>query len=76
MSDLLIARKRATEACEVEDTAYNLACVYAMTKQKDKMLFHLRQLLKQNRWRHIIRAKEHYFGNYWDDPDFRELIGL
>jgi hypothetical protein len=75
-NDLLLAQRWAREQYEVYDIAYNLACVYAKTRQRKKMLEQLRPLVKQLQWRRIIRTQQTYFGNYWDDPEFQRLILL
>jgi len=75
-SDLLLARKWATSEYELEDTAYNLAGVYAMMERRDEMLQYLRPLSRKLKWRNYIRQRREYFSNYWDDPEFRNLLEL
>lgn len=75
-SDLLLARKWATARYELEDTAYNLAAVYAMMKRRDDMFHYLRPLVVDRKWRSYIQQRPEYFANYWDDLEFRTLVGL
>lgn len=75
-SDLLLARKWATARYELEDTAYNLAGVYAMMKRREEMFHYLRPLAVKASWRDYIQQRREYFSTYWDDPEFRTLVGL
>lgn len=73
-SELLLAQRWATADYEVTDNQYNLACVYAMSEQKEKMLNQLRRLSSSKGFLNGIRNKP-YFNNYRDDPDFMEIVG-
>ena len=72
-SELLLAQRWATDDYEVADNHYNLACVYAMKKDKEKMLYNLRQLSSYKRSLHAIRNNP-YFHNYRDDPDLLAIV--
>jgi tetratricopeptide (TPR) repeat protein len=73
-SDLLIAKKIATREYEIADIAYNLACVYAMTKNKDEMLKNIKIATKYSGYKIAIQAHRDYFDNYWEDRDFQLAI--
>jgi len=73
-SELLLAKKWATENYEISDVAYNLACIYAMSYRKQQMLEQLSFLIQNQSWKKVIKAKREYFGNYWHDPDFQSLV--
>ena len=64
------------DSYESTDAIYNLACVYAMEGNRDIALEYIRRLPKTARWKQILRARRVYFENLWQDPEFRELIGL
>lgn len=75
-ADLIFAKDRATAGYEVDDIAYNLACVYAMGGKRDKLMAVLAEL------RHspsalgaIYSHLDDYFQAYANDPDFRRAIG-
>lgn len=75
-SDLLIAKRIATREYEIADIAYNLACVYAMIKNKDEMLKNIKIAIKfpGHRYKQAIQAHKDYFDNYWEDQDFQLAI--
>lgn len=75
-NDLLLAQGLATREYEQKDSAYNLACVYAMTKAKEKMMAVLETLTRSGEWKAIIGSRKKYFENYWEDEDFRSLLSL
>lgn len=69
LSELLLARKWASESYEVADNHYNLACVYAMRKEKENMMKCLQHLSLAPRYKEHIRNSP-YFENYRNDEDF------
>lgn len=73
LSDLLLAQKWASEAYEVVDNLYNLACVYAMREEKENMMECLRNLSLAPQYKHTIRHSP-YFENYRQDEDFRNWL--
>jgi tetratricopeptide (TPR) repeat protein len=75
-SDLLVARKMATAEYELEDIGYNLSCIYSMMKRRDDMFRYLQPLAANAKWRDYVRHRKEYFSNYWEDPEFRSLVGL
>lgn len=75
-SDLILARRWATNTYEVEDTTYNLAGVYAMMGRRQEMLENLRRIAAAPKWRAYIQQRQEYFATFWNDPEFRNLVGL
>jgi hypothetical protein len=73
-SELLLAQHWATAVYELTDNQYNLACIYAMKKDKEKMLDYLRSL--STSWYSLLKLRGNpYFDNYRDDPDFLAILG-
>lgn len=73
-SDLLLARRRASESYEIADIAYNLAAVYALGGRKSEALAEIRQLRGLG---HVDIVKAHlddYFMSLRDEPDFQKII--
>lgn len=73
--DLLLARSKATASYELDDIAYNLACVYAMTGRKQEALAELRTLREVGKLTMVHAHLDSYFRDLRDDPDFREIVG-
>jgi Flp pilus assembly protein TadD len=74
--DLLFAKARATKEYEVNDIKYNLAGVYAMRGEREKLLALVREL-KQSQ-RHLAAIRTHfddYFRLYVNDRELLEAIG-
>jgi len=69
LSELQLAQKWASESYEVIDNYYNLACVYAMKKDKENMMKCLSQLSLSPPYKHTVKRSV-YFKDYWDDEDF------
>ena len=72
-SGLLLAQRWATAPYEVMDNHYNLACIFAMKKEKEKLLQQIRRLSSSPEYLGTLPMKP-YFANYRDDPDFLEAI--
>lgn len=72
--DLLIARSLATARYEVEDTKYNLACVFTMQGRKAEAMTLIAELTENTQWRGVIATKHEYFEALWHDQEFQELI--
>ncbi len=72
--DLLFARDFATARYEVCDITYNLACVYAMLDEREKLLSELRVLAKDAKWRSAVKVRRVYFGDYLDDPEVQDVL--
>lgn len=75
-SDLLLALEFADRPYELIDITYNLACVYAMSFQRDKMISQLKKLVTDPAWQKRLKLKKSFFQNYWNDSEFQELIKL
>jgi len=73
LADLLLAQKWASESNEVVDNQYNLACVYAMQKDKKNMMQCLAQLTLAPQYKHAIRHSP-YFKNFREDEDFLDWL--
>jgi tetratricopeptide (TPR) repeat protein len=73
LADLRLGRKWARDGYETNDNLYNLACVYAMKKNKKQMLKYLRELLSTPGWKEQIQHKS-YFKHYAQDPDFQGAL--
>ncbi len=73
-SNLLLAMEFADRSYELVDITYNLACVYAMSFQRDKMITELKKLVSDPAWQERLKLKKVYFNNFWDDTEFQMLI--
>ena len=73
LSDLLLAQKWASKAEEVIDNQYNLACVYALRRDKENMMRYLQKLSLAPQYKHTIRHSP-YFQKYRNDEDFESWI--
>jgi tetratricopeptide (TPR) repeat protein len=74
-SDLIIAKRHASRDYEVHDIIYNLAGVYALQRERDKLLGAVRQLSAKPRQLAAIRAHLYdYFEAYSNDDEFLRLI--
>jgi hypothetical protein len=73
LSDFLLAQRWATEPYETMDNQYNLACIYAMLKEKPKMMECISNLSFAPQYLHSIKHS-HYFKNYHNDPDFLDCF--
>jgi hypothetical protein len=67
---LLLAQQLATEDREINDAMHNMACVLAMTCEKDGAIEQLKALIGRDpRWaRHIIGSP--YFSNIAQEAEF------
>jgi tetratricopeptide (TPR) repeat protein len=73
-SDVALAQRWATEDREIEDAAYNRACVLALKGDVDGALGLLEVLVGRNpRWAQVARNKVEYFGALRDIPRFEKL---
>lgn len=72
-SELLLAERWATSSYEVTDNRYNLACIYAMKREKKKMLQYIGQL-SSSREHLLALPTKPYFANYRDDSDFLAAV--
>ncbi len=60
---------------EVLDANYNLACIYALKKEKEKMLNSIKKLNNKQRFLNGIKYQlDNYFKYYKNDKDLLELI--
>ena len=73
-SDLLLARKFASTEYEIYDIKYNLAAVYAMKGERDKMFEMVEGLEGRPEIINIHMHLEDYFSKYADDPDFIKML--
>ena len=75
-ADLLFAESLASAPYEVSDIKYNLAGVYALRRDRNKMMEVVAQLRSRPNQLAGIRAHlDDYFANYAHDPEFLALIG-
>jgi hypothetical protein len=75
-ADLVIAKRHASRDYEVHDIIYNLAGVFALQREREKLLEAVRQLSTKRNLLAAIRAHLHdYFVAYSNDDEFLNLIG-
>ena len=75
-ADLQIAQRHASRSYEVDDVTYNLAGVFALQGNRDKLLAAVSQLSKESRHMMAIRAHlNDYFRAFRDDEEFLRIIG-
>lgn len=76
-ADLVIAKRYATHDYEVHDIIYNLAGVFALQREREKLLEAVRQLSRRPSQLAAIRAHLlDYFDAYSKDEEFLKLIGI
>ena len=74
--DLLFAQARAEREYEVNDIKYNLAGIYAMRGERDRLLTIVRELKQSPQSLAAIRGHlDDYFRAYADDQAFLDAIG-
>jgi hypothetical protein len=76
-ADLHIAETYAMSDYEISDILYNLAAVYALGRQREKLfevIEHLQQLAPEQ-LSHIQVRLNDYFRPYAEDPEFLKVIG-
>lgn len=74
-ADLKLALKFAHSEREIFDIHYNLACIYAMRRDKQAMLSEMEYISGSPRYiGAVIDHKEDYFSYYANDPDFQVLL--
>ena len=67
--DLVLGRKWAREAREVDDADYNLTGVLAMQGRSEEAIELLVQLVSRNpRWYSVVEQKREYFGQLAAHP--------
>ncbi|MEM9733052.1 MAG: hypothetical protein AAF903_06145 [Pseudomonadota bacterium] len=75
-ADLLIGKARAVTEYEKNDADYNLACVYAIKKERLKLFETVKRLEGKDRELSGIRSHlDDYFSNFSNDKEFMSLIG-
>jgi Flp pilus assembly protein TadD len=75
-ADLIIAKRNATRDYEVHDIIYNLAGVFALQGEREKLFEAVQQLSAERNLLTAIRAHMHdYFVAYSNDDEFLKLIG-
>lgn len=75
LADLLIGQAYATTPYQVQDNLYNLACVYALKREREKMFDSLFQLKAMGYHFRDVRSHQiDYFAEYQNDSDFLTLI--
>jgi hypothetical protein len=75
--DLVLAQRWATEDREVDDAAYNLACVLAMGASPEAAIPVLQTLIGRDpSWARVVISKPQYFGRLNGHPDFISLLGV
>jgi tetratricopeptide (TPR) repeat protein len=74
-SELVLAQRWGKESSyEANEIHYNLACVYALLKDKNKMLKELHSMGKSRFNSYNISSDTRYFGNYLNDKDFQKCL--
>lgn len=75
-SDLLLARKYAVDREIIADNTYNLAGIYSLRGEREKLLASLRELQGSPQYLNAVRAHRHdYFRGFANDPEFISLLG-
>jgi Flp pilus assembly protein TadD len=75
-ADLMIAKRHATREYEVEDVIYNLAGVFALQGERQKMLAEIAKLSTKPDVLAAIRGHlDDYFHAFSQDPEFLNMIG-
>jgi len=73
--DLMLARQWATDTYEIEDAAYNMACIMSLTGRLSEALELVEFLVDRNdKWRPFLETHSHYFQPLMNDPEFRRLV--
>ncbi len=76
LADFCISESLATNEYEVHDLLYNLASVYAMMGDREKMMAVLRRIPARSEILAVIRARlGDYFSNFSHDVEFLKLLG-
>lgn len=76
LADFHISESLATNEYEVHDLLYNLASVYAMMGDRDKMMDVMRRIPAGSEIFSVIRARlGDYFSTFSHDEEFLQLIG-
>lgn len=74
-SDLKLGEKLVNSEYEKQDVYYNLACIYAMKKDKEKMLIYIRKLSQKFGYKSLVLFHlNHYFKNFKEDKDLIQLM--
>lgn len=74
-ADLMIAQRHASRRYEVDDVTYNLAGVFALQGNRDKLLAAVGQLSKESRHMMAIRGHlDDYFQAFRQDEAFLRMI--
>ena len=75
-ADLMIAKRHATRRYEVDDIIYNLAGVFALQGERQKMLAEIAKLSTKPDILAAIRGHlEDYFHAFSQDREFLNMIG-
>lgn len=53
---------------------YNISCLYALMRNKEKMLFHLQKAIKLNIIHRDQAKTDEDFREFWNDEDFKKII--
>jgi len=72
--DLSIAKKYATDENQIDDIYYNLACIYALQGNKEKMLENLNSIKTERSIQYIRNHTSDYFKLYSLDADFNSTL--
>ena len=68
------AIEKYKEAVELGNARYNIACLYALLKDKTKALFYLEESLKRQETTKAEVLEDEDWEFYWEDEDFLKLI--
>ncbi|MGB8195240.1 MAG: hypothetical protein WCF67_25105 [Chitinophagaceae bacterium] len=74
ISDLTLALGYATGGYEIDDIHYNLACVYALQGQKEKMLLYIRKLKTAQKLHAVQYHLRDYFKKFSSDKELIDLL--
>ena len=79
-ANLMIAKKLATNDYECRDAIYNLACIYAMKADKEKLLETIKLLKNYKGYKHEMGAIKWHLNDYFlafrEDKDFLDIIEI
>ncbi len=71
---LLEAKKIAEKSVSLGEDKYNLSCIYALLKEKEKALKLLDECLKNGKIKKVQVLKDKSWKAYWEDTDFKAII--
>ena len=75
-ADAELAKRLAEQRYDQIDATYNLACIEAMSGNREAALRQIGELKQLGGTDHVLGHLNDYFSSIADDPEFRSLVGL